>query len=55
MKYIRFPNEEEWKDIINNSPFVGFNFSSSSFYNNNLDAIDIFDSPIINSYGLLLI
>lgn len=55
MKYIRYPNEEEWKNIFNNSPFVGFSFSSSGFYNNNLNAIDIFDSPIINSYGLLLI
>lgn len=55
MKYVRYPNEEEWNEIFNNSPFVGFNFSSSSFANKNLDEIDIFDSPIINSYGLLLI
>lgn len=55
MKYARYPNEEEWNKIFNNSPFIGFNFSSSSFYNKNLDAIDIFDSPIINSHGLLLI
>ncbi|OZB94145.1 Cthe_2314 family HEPN domain-containing protein [Paenibacillus sp. XY044] len=55
MKYIRYPNEEEWDGIINNSPFVGFDFSSSSFYNNNPEVIDILDSPIINSHGLLLI
>lgn len=55
MKYVRYPNEDEWNEIFNNSPFVGFNFSSSSFANKNYDNFDIFDSPIINSHGLLLI
>ncbi|MBU5345833.1 Cthe_2314 family HEPN domain-containing protein [Paenibacillus lautus] len=55
MKYVRYPNEEEWNSIFNNSPFVEFNFSFSSFYNHNLNEVDIFDSPIINSHSLLLI
>ncbi|NWL88673.1 hypothetical protein DMN77_13960 [Paenibacillus sp. 79R4] len=55
IRYVRYPNQEEWTDIFNRSPFQGFDFSSLDFADKNFETTDIFDSPILNSNGLLLI
>lgn len=55
MKYVRYPTEEEWHEILNQSPFIGFQFSSTDFVDNASDATVFFDGPIINSYGSLLV
>ncbi|TCZ79386.1 hypothetical protein E0485_05860 [Paenibacillus albiflavus] len=55
MRYVRYPNQEEWTDIFNRSPFKGFNFSSLDFIDKNVETTDIFDTPILNSNGLQLI
>nr|WP_248278033.1 Cthe_2314 family HEPN domain-containing protein [Paenibacillus sp. SZ31] len=55
MRYVRYPNQEEWNDIFNRSPFKDFNFSSLDFADKNFEITDVFDTPILNSNGFLLI
>ncbi|MDO3412439.1 Cthe_2314 family HEPN domain-containing protein, partial [Saccharibacillus sp. CPCC 101409] len=55
MKYVRYPTEEEWHEILSHSPFIGFQFSSDDFVNNAPDVTIFFNGPIINSYGSLLV
>jgi len=55
MRYVRYPTEEEWDEILSQSPFVGFQFSSTDFTKNAPDATIFFEGPIINSYGSLLV